>query len=148
MASPRRVTRYAWTVGLINGGLAVLLLNFVLWSLSSGLDWLVPWTLGFPLGLLTTWGASVHIQRLLHGQSVNWQPLAEGFAFMATAMLWDLVPGAWRAMAGGHDIAWGAIVFYSGVAGLVGAAIAGVLITLDLALVKFASPTSRIGEAS
>lgn len=131
-------TLLPWGLGILDGLLAVAIVDGFYTAMSSPGIWLVPWWLAVPYGAFTAWRARAYVRRLLRGDARHVRPALEGFALMAIS---TLAYGAYLALRAGFSGArlWTAMFawsVYAVPAGLFGALVAVILMLVNLAILK------------
>ncbi len=142
--------RYAWTLGALNGVIvigAIVALN----SFLSGWEFYVEFLfLAGPFGVVTAWRGATFVRQLRSGNAKPFRGPVEGFILVFGVALFYLVVNILAAhVAGAEPHGWGwpfwrlffaYSLFYSVIAGLVGAVTGAVLEALNVLLVEFWPP--------
>lgn len=148
-----RQARFAWLMGASNAVLAVAAVDVVYTVTSSGGLYLISWWLTLPYGAVVAWRSSVFVRELQQDRARLWRPPLEGFLLLFLSAVVALSYGIMRAhLAGVPQTGWGwdfwslaggQALFYSVPIGLIGAAIAFLLMVFDILLIELVLPTRR-----
>jgi len=142
--------RYAWTLAAMNGAVVIGVIVAVYSFLSGWEFYGEVFLLAGPFGIVTAWRGATFVRRLRRGTAKPFRGPAEGFILMFGAALLYLVVNILAAhVAGAEPHGWGwpfwrlffaYLLFYSLIAGVVGAVTGAALETLNVLLVEFWPP--------